>query len=92
MGACTIFSALLGRDVLNIFRNPLLFKARLIQYLFLGIYLGGLCFDNGDKSYLDNLPWRTVTGLYFQLCINAMMSFLTPIALVFPLEREVFLK
>ena len=65
MGACTVFSALLGRDVLNIFRNPLLFKARLIQYLFLGLYLGGLCFDIGTRSYTDNLGWRAMIGLQF---------------------------
>lgn len=87
VGCCTTFGALVKRDVLKTFRNPLLFKARIIQYIFLGLYLGGLFFDAGDRSYTSTLGWSAIIGLLFELSINSMMSFLTPIALIFPLER-----
>jgi hypothetical protein len=80
------------RDFLNIIRNPLLFKSRLFQFLFLGIYIGGLFFSAGRQDYVGILSWSAITGFLFEINILSMMSSLGPIAVVFPLERAVFLK
>ena len=39
--------ALLKRDVINILRNPIILRARIIQTIFLGIFIGGLFFNAG---------------------------------------------
>ena len=83
---------LLLRDLLNVWRNPLLVKSRIIQSLFLGIYVGGLFFDLGTKNYKEIMIWYSITGFLFFLNITMLMQALSPIALVFPLERSVFLK
>ena len=62
----------------------MLFKSRLFQSLVLGIYIGGLYFDNGTQSYINILSWRSLTGLLFFLNISMMMQSLSPIAIVFP--------
>jgi ATP-binding cassette, subfamily G (WHITE), eye pigment precursor transporter len=89
---CTIFTTLMRRDFLNILRNPMLFKSRLFQYVFLGVYIGGLFFSAGRQDYNSALHWSAITGFLFENNILNMMSSLTPISVVFPLERAVFLK
>lgn len=69
----------------------MLIKLRFIQTIFIGIYAGGLyCKFSGD--YTNTINWYALTGFFFFLSINAMMMSLAPVELVFPSERNVFLK
>lgn len=73
-------------------RNPMLFKSRVFQSIFLAIYTGGLYFNAGRKDYTDQINWAAIVGYFFFLAISSMMSSLSPVTLVFPAERQVFLK
>ena len=48
---CTTLGVLLIRDILNLWRNPLLMKSLIFQGIFLGTFIGGLYFDRGTKDY-----------------------------------------
>lgn len=83
--------ALLGRDFVNVIRNPMLIKMRFVQTIFISLYAGWLYYQfNGN--YVDTLNWRALTGFFFFLSINLTMLALAPVQLVFPSERSVFLK
>lgn len=87
-----MFGTLMKRDILNIWRNPLLFKSRLMQFIFLGLYLGGVFFALGKDDYTVKKYWSGISGCLFELNISFLMSSLGPTALTFPVERAVFLK
>jgi len=70
----------------------MLVKSRLFQGIFLGVYVGGLYFDLGERDYTQNISWYALTGFIFFHNIAMFMSALSPITLVFPTERPVFLK
>jgi hypothetical protein len=80
------------RDWINTLRNPVILKGKIFQTIFLAIYTGGVYFGAGRKNYEDVINWQTMVGYFFFLAISCMMSTLSPISLVFPLERDVFLK
>ncbi len=67
-------------------------KSRLFQAVFLGIYTGGLYFNAGKQDYTDPIGWSTMVGYFFFIAISYMMGSLSPVTLVFPTEKEVFLK
>lgn len=81
----TSYGQLIKRDVINIVRNPMLVRARVMQTIILGIFIGGLYFKFEKSDYTNSLSWRTLTGFSFFMCINMMMMALAPIGLVFPL-------
>lgn len=85
-------AVLLKRDVLNTLRNPLLAKARIFQIIFMAIFTGGLYFNVGNKDYTEPISWSTVTGYFFFIGVDLVTQAMTPVALVFPSERVVFLK
>jgi hypothetical protein len=62
----------------------MLLKSRVFQGLFLGLYVGGLYFDLGERDYTQNISWFAVTGFFFFHNIACFMSCLSPITLVFP--------
>lgn len=66
-------------------------KARLFQTLFLTIYVGGL-FCKFKPDYTETINWQALTGFFYFLTVNSVFIALTPVALVFPLQRNVFLK
>lgn len=69
----------------------MLIKLRFIQTVFMGIYAGGLyCKFTGDYTNKDN--WAALIGFFFFMSINMLMMSLAPVQLVFPTERNVFLK
>jgi hypothetical protein len=85
------FKTLVDRDFKNVLRNPLLIKTRFIQTVFIGIYAGGLyCKFTGN--YTETLNWQALNGFFLFLSINMLMFTLSPVVLVFPSERSVFLK
>lgn len=86
------FSALVYRNFLNIIRNPMLFKSKLMQSIFMAVFVGGIFFDIGTRDYTTKAFWNSITGFLFFLGISALFNTLSPITLTFPLEREVFFK
>lgn len=87
----TTMKTLINRDFLNVIRNPMLIKLRFIQTIFIGLYAGGLYYQfTGD--YQNRVNWRALTGFFFFLAINLVMIALAPVELVFPSERNVFMK
>ena len=96
---CTKIGALLKRDFLNIMRNPMLLWSRFLGAVIMGIFMGGVFFAVTDIFYdtsnsLDRRVsgFRSVIGAMYNMTIHLLMSALSPVALTFPLEREVFLK
>jgi ATP-binding cassette, subfamily G (WHITE), eye pigment precursor transporter len=88
---CTSFRTLVDRDFKNVLRNPLLIKMRVVQTIFVAVYGGGLyCKFSGE--YTSQINWYALIGFFFFLTINMMMMALAPVGLVFPSERNVFLK
>ena len=85
------FCTLLGRDVKNTVRNPMLIKLRLVQTIFMGVYTGGV-YARFSGDYTEQNNWRAVSGFLFFLSINLLFLALVPVELVFPIERVVFLK
>ena len=72
-------------------RHPLLIQLRAFTTICLGIYIAGaLCKFNGN--YTDDKNWHALTGFFFFTTVDMMFLALTPVELVFPLERDVFLK
>ena len=83
---------LIKRDSINNIRNPILIKSRIIQILYLTVYIGGLFFNAGKKDYTDPINWNTIAGYLFFITLDILIQAMMPIALVFPSERSVFLK
>lgn len=92
VGFFTAMGALTHRSVVNTIRNPMLFKAKILQSIFMALFVGGLYFNIGKKDYTQMTSWQSITGFLFFLTINSMMMTLSPITLAFPLERDVFFK
>lgn len=70
----------------------MLFKAKVLQSIFMALFIGGLFFDIGTTDYTQRTNWQSITGFLFFMTINSMMMTLSPITLAFPLERDVFFK
>ena len=82
---------LIHRDILTIFRNPLLVKFRILQTVFTAITTAGL-FARFTDDYEDYVNWRALNGFFFELSLQAINNSVTPVELIFPSERMVFLK
>ena len=85
------FCTLVDRDIKNTFRNPMLIKLRFIQTVFISIYAGGL-YAQFTGDYKEKLNWQALTGFFFFTTINVLMFGLAPVQLIFPSERDIFLK
>ena len=70
----------------------MLIKGFFFQAIFLGLYVGGLYFDLGNKDYTVTSNWYSIAGFFFFINISFLMAFLSPVALIFPKERQIFLK
>ena len=79
------------KDFVNTYRNPMLLQLRIVTTIFMSLYTSGLYYRfNGN--YVDRTNWRSLTGYLFFISISTMMMALNPMSLVFPKERDVFLK
>jgi hypothetical protein len=58
---------------MNMWRNPLLLKARLVQTIVIGLMIGGLYFASGEGDYIDLKNWETITGMFFLLSIASLI-------------------
>jgi ABC-type multidrug transport system permease subunit len=88
----TGIQTLLGRLATNVYRNPILLKAKFFQSLFVWLYVGGLFFDAGSLDYTASSNFNYLVGFMFFLTIAALMSVLTPISIEFPKEKVVLYK
>jgi hypothetical protein len=66
-------------------------KSRFFQVLILTIYVSGLL-SKFSSDYKNPINWSKITGFFFFFSINSVFIALTPITLIFPTERLVFLK
>ena len=70
----------------------MLLKIRLITTVFMALYASGCYYRfNGDFTK-GTYNWFAITGFMFFFAISTMMDALNPIIMVFPSERDVFLK
>jgi len=83
---------LLHRNFLNTVRNPMLLRSKIFQGIFISLFVGGLFFNVGGLDYSNRQEWYSVTGFMFFITISGLMSFLSPVTLTFPAERDVFFK
>lgn len=70
----------------------MLLRSKVFQGIFISLFIGGLFFDIGESDYTKRNMWNSITGFLFFITISGLMSFLSPITLTFPSEREVFFK
>ena len=87
-----MLKCLLQRDLLNLLRNPMILKARVVQMIFIAVLLGGLYWKIGTRDYTNLTYWNAITGCFFFATMDIFFQSTMPVALVFPLERLVFLK
>ena len=91
---CRGLGTLIWRDFLNIRRNPLIMRSRLIQTILLALVSGALFWKLESDYTMQGLSkgFNSKNGAFFFLGISAFMSSLSPMILTFPLEKNVFLK
>ncbi len=77
---------------MNVTRNPMLIRSKIIQGIFIAIFVGGLYFDIGTRDYTSIKYWYSIVGFLFFSTISGIMTSLAPVTLTFPLERDVFFK
>ncbi len=70
----------------------MLLKSKVFQGIFVSLFIGGLFFGIGKNDYTNKHFWNSITGFLFFMTISCLMSFLSPVTLTFPAEREVFFK
>lgn len=70
---------------MNIIRNPLLMKAKVLQGIFLSLLAGGLFFDAGKKDLTVSQDWNYLAGCLFFVAINAFTTSISPITITFPI-------
>ena len=82
---------LLKRDIVNLWRNPLIVKSRLIQGAFTAVFIGGIWFKIGDEDYTNPKNMQAITGFIYFYTLSMFMEPFAATIITFPLEREVFL-
>lgn len=58
----------------------------------MGVYVGGVYFGAGHDMETSPAAANAMIGFMFFISIGSLMMMLSPVTLVFPTEREVFLK
>uniref|UniRef100_A0A0G4I3J0 AAA+ ATPase domain-containing protein n=1 Tax=Chromera velia CCMP2878 TaxID=1169474 RepID=A0A0G4I3J0_9ALVE len=82
------FSILLGRALLNVFRDPLLSKVRLMQTLLIGLIFGTIFFRIENNQRVA----QNKSGAIFFLLINQSMTSVFGVLQTFPLEKPIALR
>jgi len=73
-------------------------KSRIMSSIILGLFVGGVYWQIGENYVspinpnVRTVDFMTLSGFFFFLCMVGFMSSLSPVAIVFPKERVVFLK
>ena len=91
---CNNLGVLIWRDLINIRRNPLILRARVLQTIILGLITGAIFYDLPKDYFLGSLSvgFNSRNGCLFFISTSSFMSSLSPLMLTFPQERAVFLK
>ena len=90
--SCTgVLGVLLWREMLKVARNPTILRGRLIQSLILAIFVGGV-FARFSGEYTSSTNWTSLSGFFFGTAAGLVYTSILPVALVFPMERDVFIK
>lgn len=93
---CQSLGAIVKRDFLNTARNPMIVRARIVMTIILGLYVGGVYWKIGhdyiDQSGTRTPDFMTLTGFLFFVSMSSFMTALSPVSIIFPKERVVFLK
>ena len=89
---CKQFQILSKRTFLNFIRNPMTFKIRIVQVLFIAIVviLLFLRLSEPDKDHYETIQGRL--GCLFFITINLFFLYFQTVLTVFPLERALFSK
>jgi hypothetical protein len=58
----------------------------------IGIFTAGLYYNAGRKDYTNLVNWNTISGYIFLMSVSIITEAMTSVALVFPQERNIFLK
>jgi hypothetical protein len=74
------------------YRNPILLKAKVVQTLFVCLFVGGIYFGAGDLDYSIPANFSYITGFLFFMTISSLLSVLSPVALEFPVEKVILYK
>lgn len=69
----------------------MMIKSRLFQTIVLFIYVSGL-YCKFKEDYTAKINWSSITGFFFFLALNGVFIAMVPVTLVFPKDRDVFLK
>ena len=70
VGFMTALSALTQRNFLNLIRNPMLLRSKVVQGIFIALFVGGIFFGIGNNDYSNILSWYSLTGFLFFTCIS----------------------
>ena len=87
---CYTLGVLLRRDLNNAWRNPMVIACRLANNVFIALLTAGAYYKFSGE-YMEEQNWRAIVGYFFFFSMGIMLE-VTPVCLVFPTERTVFLK
>jgi hypothetical protein len=62
----------------------MLIKSKIIQGIFVSLFIGGIYFNMGNKNYSDPNVFNTIKGFLFADTIGFYLAALAPIVLTFP--------
>ena len=89
-GCCMQFKQICKRNTTSIKRNPMVFKARVGQNVFLGLIAGAVFWKASDGSTITDL--QNLTGAMFFCSIITFMAPFMMTTTTFQGERPVFLR
>lgn len=70
----------------------MLVRGRVIQVIFVAVYVGGLVFSAGRKDYTNYSNWKAISGFMFFAIMSSFMTSASPVVMNFPAERQILLK
>ncbi|CAK84666.1 unnamed protein product (macronuclear) [Paramecium tetraurelia] len=81
---------ILKRGILNVKRDKILVRSRVVMAVFLGLLVGGIFWGAANEPGYKGT--QSTTGGLFFLVMSSFMTALNPVIVQFPQERDVFLR
>ncbi|CAD8074233.1 unnamed protein product [Paramecium primaurelia] len=81
---------ILKRGILNVKRDKILVRSRIVMAVFLGLLVGGIFWGAANEPGFKGT--QSTTGGLFFLVMSSFMTALNPVIVQFPQERDVFLR
>ncbi|CAD8191656.1 unnamed protein product [Paramecium pentaurelia] len=78
------------RGIINVKRDKVLVKGRIVMAIFLGLLIGGIFWDAANEPGFKGT--QSTTGGLFFLVMSSFMQALNAVIVQFPAERDVFLR